>query len=99
MTNEMTEMLEKLGAMSKTRSSGKMLLKNYTFQVGTLVKLPPQAVECIKIIANLGKSELTEMEIHTAIQESELKTKQDKWAIFKYYRKNIIEAGFLTEVK
>lgn len=99
MSKEMLEMLEQLSKVSKTRSTGKMLMKNYTFQVGQLVKLPPQAVECIKIIANLGKSELTEMEIHTAIQESELKTKQDKWSIFKYYRKNIIEAGFLTEVK
>ena len=98
MTIEMSKALEQLETVAKTRTA-KISNKKYSVQVGTITKMAPQAVVCIKAIAGVNKEILTEQEIHEAIEDSELITKQDKWSIYKYYKKQIIEAGFLTEIE
>ena len=98
MTIEMAAALEQLETVAKTRAA-KISNKRYSVQVGTITKMAPQAVVCIKAIVGVDKEIITEQEIHDAIEESELVTKQEKWSIYKYYKKMIMDAGFLTEIK
>ena len=65
------------------------------------VSLPPQAIELVGIILNDSNDSWTEPELQKLIDENSevLKTKQEPWKIFQYYRKALIDAGFLVMEK
>ena len=87
--------IAKLTEMCKTRAA-----VNHTYLVkedGDLtIKLPPQAVEVLSCLFNIGKAMVTDAEIREALKTSTLKTKQDKFMIFRYYRNILVEAGWLS---
>lgn len=62
--------------------------------------LPPQAMACARILAtaadtnNIPESEAMEL-IEAGKQSGKLKTGQDSWHIFQYYRARLIEGDFL----
>ncbi len=62
--------------------------------------LPPQAIACARILAmamdvnHIPESEAMEL-IATAKQSGKLRTQQEAWHIFQYYRARLIEGDFL----
>lgn len=65
------------------------------------IRLAPQAITCVGVILSSGKEEITEMELFNLLDENveQFNSKQTPWKIFQYYKKPIMEAGFLKEVK
>ncbi len=91
---------QELIAQLMTAAKVKRTAKNRTYVVSRegdkTVKLTPQAVECLRIVFSVGKDEIPEVELIEAFSKAEIKTKQDKFRIFQYYRKNLVEAGWIT---
>lgn len=81
-------------------------IKNRNYKVSTPsnldnVRLAPQAINCVGVILGIGKEEITETELFNALEDNAVvfgESKQTPWKIFQYYRKPIMEAGFLREV-
>ena len=96
MTQSKQSVLETLQANSKVR--GKRVM-NRTFIIkddGDLeVKLSPQAVKCLELIFSLEKDEIKEMELVELFKEGSMVTKQDPYHVFQYYRKSLVEAGWI----
>jgi len=57
--------------------------------------LPPQAKQIIESLSKTNEQEFLESELPGLLQ---LKTKQDPWRIFQYYRPKLIAAGVLKVV-
>ena len=89
--------LETLMKTAKTKA-----LKNRTYEIletgNVNVKLAPQAVKCLAVLFGMNKAKVTEVEIQDAMEASDLVTKQTKYGVFKFYKKDIMEAGFLKEI-
>lgn len=86
-------------ARAQAGKRGPRAIKNrtYTFAVGNpTVRLAPQAVTILEAIAALGKTSVTEQELHDAVEAANFATKQGKWRVFQFYRPALIEAGWLT---
>jgi hypothetical protein len=99
MTDVQKKLIEELTKNAKTRGSKTSTRK---FEVRTdgdkTQKLSPQAVTILATIYALDKK-ITEQEIVEAVEKSDLKTKQEKSRIWMYYRKSLVEAKWLIEVK
>jgi len=98
MTSKMSNVIATLQANSKVR--GKRVM-NRTFTVksdGDLnVKLSPQAVKCLEIICSLEQEEISEQGlVDLFVDDCGLVTKQDPYRVFQYYRKSLIDAGWIT---
>ena len=62
--------------------------------------LPPQALAVLTILLTNEDNEWTEVALHTLLSEhTEISDKQKPWAIFTYYRKKLVDSGFLTDSK
>ncbi len=58
-------------------------------------ELPPQARQIIESLSKTNEQEFLESELPGLLQ---LKTKQDPWRIFQYYRPKLIAAGVLKVI-
>jgi hypothetical protein len=60
-------------------------------------KLPPQARTCLEIMARADKKEFSSDALKKLIEAhgSELKTRQEPWRIFQYYRNKLKNQGFI----
>ena len=98
MNNEVTKVMEALNANRNKKAGARLSEKKvYTAQIGDMTAvLPPQAIKLVEILLT-NEGPWTEVELHELIQEhKDISVKQEPWAIFKYYRKQLIESGFLT---
>ena len=74
-------------------------IRIYSFDIPSELdsKMTPQIVQILGGISESGNSELQESELKTLINElaesGKLKTRQNPWRIFQYYRANMISAG------
>lgn len=100
MTAQQNKLIEELTKNAKVRNTKTLTRKFEVREDGDkAVKMSPQAVQILATIFTLGKKIVTEQEIVTAVEASELKTKQPKSRIWQYYRKSLVEAKFLVEAK
>jgi hypothetical protein len=58
-------------------------------------ELPPQAKQIIESLSKTNRQEFVEFEIPILL---DLKTKQDPWRIFQYYRPKLIAAGVVKVI-
>jgi hypothetical protein len=73
--------------------------KEYTIHLDgdVTVVLPPQAISLLEIMFSDERETWTEVELHELINShTEISEKQEPWKVFAFYRKKLIEAGFLT---
>ena len=74
-------------------------IRIYSFNIPSELdsKLTPQIKQILGGISESGNSEFQESELKSLINElaesGKLKTKQNPWRIFQYYRANMISAG------
>ena len=74
-------------------------IRIYSFEIPEELdsKLTPQIKQILEGISESGNSEFQESELKTLIYElaesGKLKTRQNPWRIFQYYRANMISAG------
>lgn len=98
-----TDILAKLRENSKRKGGKRFRNREYTIKTDGNMdsRLSPQAITCLEILFASGKKTVSEEELHNILMEAadQFKTKQTPWKVFQYYRKSIIEAGFLTMVK
>jgi hypothetical protein len=88
-------------------------IKNRTYKITAIsaeeiveknISLSPQAIICVGIILEqmiANGPEITEAKLFDALEDGVEQfgtTKQTPWKIFQYYRKPIMEAGFIREV-
>lgn len=99
--SEAIEALTTLRANAKHMRSSSVAYRKYEVTAGRAdVKLAPQAISIIEILVkkNLGK-EITEAEIEKLVSAPDaLRTRQEPVRIWQYYRKAIIEAGWIKPV-
>ena len=89
------------GSRLKDRSYEVKLEEEWTPEELAEVSLSPQGITCVGVILAQHKPVITERELFNAFNEAEEQfagSKQGPWQIFQYYRKKIVDAGFLTEV-
>ncbi|CAB4182364.1 hypothetical protein UFOVP1090_2 [uncultured Caudovirales phage] len=79
-------------------------------EVDPALKLPPQARTCLEFFSELVKTEnpsgedrivtISEKVVQTYVETNaeRLKTRQDPWRIFQYYRPTLIKDGFIRLV-
>ena len=74
-------------------------IRIYSFDIPSELdsKLTPQIKQILGGISESGNSEFQESELKSLINElaesGKLKTRQNPWRIFQYYRANMISAG------
>ena len=99
MTKKREEILNSVRERSGKKGGSR--IKNRTYKVldgNEHAKLSPQAVRCLEIIYEQDKEELSEQEMFDLFQDCEMKTKQEPWKIFQYYRKSLKDQGFIEVV-
>ena len=105
--NAVADVLAMLVNNSAKKGGARLKVRDYAIQsvIENLseVRLAPQAIALVGLILGELVDEetegtISESELFTLFDEAELGSKQSGWKVFQYYRKNIIEAGFLTEV-
>jgi hypothetical protein len=84
---------------AKVTRAGKNQAYTVALTGDTKAKLAPQArailVALLKDCSATNTWERTDEDIRTILESLEMKTKQDKMHVFKYYRSTMVEAGFL----
>ena len=99
--NQAVTVIAQLRENVKRASGNKVKDRKYEILLtgDTKVKMSPQAVTLLEAIFGTNKSEMTEQEIFDLVNTPEvtekLHTKQSPWKIFQYYRKTMVDAGFL----
>ncbi len=92
--------LAALNNNKKTRNGARLSTKKtYSLEFnGDLTWAPPpQALKLLEIMYEPEEESWNEQELHDLISEhTEISEKQTPWAIFKYYRKQLIDNGFLS---
>jgi hypothetical protein len=91
-----------IAQIEQNNQSGKRV-KNRTYvtnlQGDTKAKFAPQArmvlIAILKHADVTGNAEITEQAMMELVENLPLDTKQEKWKIFQFYRKSLIDAGFL----
>lgn len=65
------------------------------------IRLAPQALRIVEIILTSPEDSWSEPELQKLIQDNSvgLSKKQEPWKIFQYYRKALIDAGFIVMEK
>lgn len=95
------EIIAKLNENAKRSTGGK--IKDRKYEILTTgdvnVKMSPQAITILKSMFELKKNIVSEQELfdmmNVPVMIEKLKTKQNPWKIFQYYRKTMVDAGFL----
>jgi len=83
---------------AKAKAASKTLSRAYVYLAKQVELGTPQARACLKIIEDSCKDgQVTESVLKDAIikRAAELKTRQDPWRIFQYYRPSLIAAGYI----
>lgn len=98
---EALDMITELKANAKHMRSSSVSFRKWEVGVGSReVKLAPQAIAIIEVLVkkNLGK-EMTEADIEKLVSAPDvLKTRQNPVRIWQYYRKAIMDAGWIKPV-
>lgn len=94
------EILEKLRENGKRVGGRRVKPRKYIIIIdgNVEVKLSPQAITCLDILFTAKKNEMMEEEVAKLMEsnaEKFGKTKQTPWKIFQYYRKQLVDSGFL----
>jgi len=87
---------------NKATKKGARLMSSRTYTVtpsGDMTSvLPPQAIAILGIMLT-DAGPWNEIELHAMLMEhTEVSAKQTPWQIFTYYRKKLVESGFVTVV-
>ena len=95
------DIISKLRENAKVNSGRRIQNREYTIKEGNLdSKLPKQAINILEILMTEGKEVMTEQEVMELMSKHpELSKKQDPWKVCQYYRKSLVDAGFLTVEK
>lgn len=98
------EILDKLRENSKRRGGNRAKNREYTIKTdgNAETKLSPQAITCLEILFAEKRNKMMEQEIIGLINDNAAKfgeTKQSPWKIFQYYRKSLVNAGFIVVEK
>lgn len=98
------EILDQLRQNSKKRGGNRAKNRKYTVILdGNMnVKLSPQAITCLEILFAGKVDGMMEENVIGLIENNVEKygdTKQSPWKIFQYYRKSLVDAGFLKVEK
>jgi len=101
MTDTKKTLLETLRENSKKQ--GGRRFKNREYQIkedgDVTQKLSPQAIKCLEILFENGENPISEQDAFNLFEGADFgKSKQNGWKIFQYYRKSLIDAGFLEIV-
>jgi len=95
-----TKVLEALQANRASLKGARLSsTKKYSVHMDgdTTVVLPPQAIALLAIMFDEDQDTWTEVELHELINShTEISEKQQPWKVFAYYRKRLIDAGFLA---
>jgi hypothetical protein len=103
------DVLAALNANSARKGGRRLKDRNYTVKNEwtaeelAVIHLGPQARTCVGVILGLEVEAANEQELFAAFSDPKVveefpSTKQTPWEVFNYYRKKIVEAGFLTEI-
>lgn len=78
------------------RPAGQTLNRTYVFDFAVyqnnVRRMAPQAIQILDALVNLGQTTYTETELQQVVK---VKTKQDPWRIFQYYRPKMISCRIL----
>jgi len=99
MSEDQKAMLEALKANSKRQGGRRFKKRKYIVKEDgdVNVKLSPQAIRCLEILFEGGKLEYTEEEAHGLFDGADMgKSKQEPWKVFQYYRKSLVDAGWIV---
>ena len=100
MTKKREEILEAVKERSGRKGGSRVKNRVYKILDGNEgAKLSPQAIKCLEILYSTDKAEMSEQEVFDLFQTAEMNTKQTPWKIFQYYRKSLVEQGFIEIVK
>jgi len=102
-TVEISSVLETLKHNAARKGGARIKNRKYAVNIPESlenIRLAPQAIAVVGVILEQEKPEITEVEIFTAVgaAKDQLGSKQTPWRVFQYYKKAIIEAGFITEI-
>jgi hypothetical protein len=78
------------------KKEGKLTNRKYVVELTAIpegVKLPPQAIACLKIMVDMNRKEILEQDLKDEVnkQAESLHTRQDPWRIFQYYRPQLMQ--------
>ena len=95
------QVLEAIKAANVRETGGKELKATRIYKVALTgdasAKLAPQAIKLLEILFSLKNLTANEVELFEIIEShKEISKKQSPWLIFQYYRKVLVEAGFLS---
>ena len=98
------DVIDTLKGTKKSAGRPKSSPRVYTFDVPEKIEgLPKQAVSILTGFSQMNGQELPEEKVQAFVQTladtGELKTKQDPWRIFQYYRAKMISSGYLKMAK
>jgi len=92
--------LARLRANSSTKKGARLSsTKTYTIHTDgdVAVGFAPQAIALIAIMFEEDENSWTEQELHDVISiHTDISVKQKPWSVFKYYRKVLVDSGFLS---
>lgn len=98
MTKKQTEILEALN----TREARGRTIKARAYVIkedgDVEAKIGKTGIVFLGALFATGKTEITEAEFEALVREMEIKTKQDKWKVWQYYRPKLVKAGWI-EIK
>ena len=106
MTKKKTDVLETLKKNCGRKGSGGLKDRDYVVsEDGDVnIKLAPQAINCLEILFGIEGGRISEKDLFAMfdtdpVKEKFVKSKQTPWKIFQYYRRSLVEAGFLAVEK
>lgn len=102
MSTDQKNMLSQLLENNKRNNGTRIQNRVYKMQSGdTAAKIGKTGITCLEVLFE-GENEMTEQRVHELVHEHADKfasSRQKPWKIFQYYRKQLIDAGFLVVEK
>jgi len=97
MTKKREELLNEIKERSGKRGGNRIQNRVYRILEGNEnSRLSPQALKCLEILFATDKNEMSEQEVFDLFDKAEMKTKQTAWKVFQYYRKILVDQGFIV---
>ena len=102
-TGNAVSVLEQLQKNSARKGGSRIKARSYEVNMYPIgiesIRLAPQAIGILGLILMAEKLVMTESEIFDVLEAGadQISSKQTPWKVFQYYRKPLVEAGFLTE--
>ena len=95
-----SQVLAALNANKSARAGARLSVKKvYTVSTAgdITTKLAPQAIALLEIMFGEEQDSWTEVELNALmLKHTEISVKQSPWLVFKFYRAQLVEAGFLS---